>query len=49
MSDEEKTDEKQARATHALIFELEYVAARKRQVEFAAIKSAIKTSCLQAI
>ena len=43
MSDEVKTDEKKVRATHALIFELEYVAARKRQVEFAAIKSAVKT------
>ncbi len=43
MSDEVKTDEKQARATHALIFELEYVAARKRQVEFTAIKAAAKT------
>ena len=43
MSDEVKTDEKQARATHALIFELEYVAARKRQVEFTAIKNAAKT------
>ncbi len=43
MSDEVKTDEKQARATHALIFELEYVAARKRQVEFTAIKTAAKT------
>jgi len=43
MSDEVKTDETQARATHALIFELEYVAARKRHVEFTAIKSAVKT------
>ncbi len=43
MSDEVKTDETQARATHALIFELEYVAVKKRQVEFAAIKSAMKT------
>ncbi len=43
MSDEVKTDETQARATHALIFELEYVAARKRQVEFTAIKGAVKT------
>ena len=43
MSDEEKTDEKQARATHALIFELEYVAARKRHVEYTAIKAAAKT------
>jgi beta-phosphoglucomutase-like phosphatase (HAD superfamily) len=43
MSDEAKTDDKKVRATHALIFELEYVAARKRQVEFTAIKSAVKT------
>jgi len=43
MSDEVKTGEKQARATHALIFELEYVAAKKRQMEFSAIKSALKT------
>lgn len=43
MSDEVKTNETPARATHALIFELEYVAAKKRQVEFAAIKSAVKT------
>ena len=43
MSDEVKTDEEQERATHALIFELEYVAAKKRHVEFTAIKSAAKT------
>ena len=43
MSDDVKTDEKPARATHALIFELEYVAAKKRQVEFTSIKSAVKT------
>jgi beta-phosphoglucomutase-like phosphatase (HAD superfamily) len=43
MSDEVKTDEKNPRATHALIFELEYVAARKRPVEFSAIKSAVAT------
>ena len=44
MSDEVKTDgtQEQARATHALIFELEYVAARKRKVEFAAIESVVK-------
>ncbi len=43
MSDDVKTDETPARATHALIFELEYVAAKKRQVEFNAIKIAAKT------
>ncbi|MEN8254219.1 MAG: hypothetical protein ABFR33_02005 [Verrucomicrobiota bacterium] len=43
MSDEVKAEETQARATHALIFELEYVAARKRHVEFTAIKTAAKT------
>ena len=43
MSTEEKTGEAQARATHALIFELEYVAADKRKVEFEAIKGAAKT------
>lgn len=36
-------DVKTVRATHALIFELEYVAAKKRKVEFGAIKEAIKT------
>jgi beta-phosphoglucomutase-like phosphatase (HAD superfamily) len=39
----EKKGEAQARATHALIFELEYVAADKRKVEFEAIQSAAKT------
>ncbi len=43
MSDDVKTDETPARATHALIFELEYVAAKKRQVEYNAIKTAAKT------
>lgn len=43
MSEEVKTNEKKTRATHALIFELEYVAARKRKVEYEAIKSAVKT------
>lgn len=43
MSDEVKKDEKKTRATHALIFELEYIAAKKRPVEFSAIKSAVKT------
>ncbi len=41
MSTEEKKD--QARATHALIFELEYIAADKRKVEFEAIQTAAKT------
>ncbi len=40
MSNDAST-EKQARATHALIFELEYVAAKTRAVEFEAIKSAV--------
>ncbi len=40
MSDEDK---KQERATHALIFELEYVAAKKRHIEFSAIQRAAKT------
>jgi beta-phosphoglucomutase-like phosphatase (HAD superfamily) len=43
MSDDVKTDKPQARATHALIFELEYVAARKRHVEYVSTKSAMKT------
>ncbi|MDF7822792.1 hypothetical protein P4B35_02100 [Pontiellaceae bacterium B12227] len=34
---------KQTSTTHALIFELEYVAAKTRAVEFASIKSAAKT------
>ena len=42
MSDEVKTAEATTRATHALIFELEYVAAKKRTVEFESIKGAIK-------
>ncbi len=40
MSQDEKTQEA---STHALIFELEYVAAKTRAVEFASIKSAAKT------
>jgi beta-phosphoglucomutase-like phosphatase (HAD superfamily) len=47
MSTDAKTDEKEARATHALIFELEYVAAKKRQVEFTSTKSAMKTKGLE--
>ncbi len=43
MSDEVKTDETVERATHALIFELEYIAAKKRHVEFEALKIAAKT------
>ncbi len=43
MSTDVKTDKTPARATHALIFELEYVAAKKRQLEFKAIKSAVAT------
>ena len=35
--------EKKPRATHALIFELEYVAARTRAVEYESIKSAVST------
>ncbi|MBN2161991.1 MAG: hypothetical protein JXR25_06855 [Pontiellaceae bacterium] len=42
MSNVEKT-EKKTRATHALIFELEYVAAKTRAVEYEAIKSAVST------
>ncbi len=42
MSTDVKT-EKKARATHALIFELEYVAAKARAVEYEAIKSAVST------
>lgn len=42
MSEQESTGKK-ARATHALVFELEYVAAKKRHVEFEAIKSAVET------
>jgi beta-phosphoglucomutase-like phosphatase (HAD superfamily) len=43
MSNHVKKEEIQARATHALIFELEYVAAKKRLVEFDSIKSAVGT------
>lgn len=35
--------EKKARPTHALIFELEYVAAKARAVEYKAIKSAVSS------
>lgn len=42
MSTEVKKNEKKARATHALIFELEYVAAKKRQVEFDSIQNVVK-------
>lgn len=38
---------KAARTTHALIFELEYVAARTRSVEFTALTSAMKTKGLE--
>jgi beta-phosphoglucomutase-like phosphatase (HAD superfamily) len=34
------------RTTHALIFELEYVAAKTRSIEFASLKSAMKTKNL---
>lgn len=37
------SEEKTASATHALIFELEYVAAKTREVEFKSIKSAVST------
>lgn len=40
-------DNKKARATHALIFELEYVAVQKRPVEFDALKVAMKTKGLE--
>ena len=43
MSNDAKTEEKQVRSTHALIFELEYVAAKVRKVEFDSIKSAAST------
>jgi beta-phosphoglucomutase-like phosphatase (HAD superfamily) len=43
MSNEAATAEAQAQATHALIFELEYVAAKTRAVEFESIKSAVST------
>ena len=42
MSTDVKKNEKKPRATHALIFELEYIAAKKRQVEFEAIQGAVK-------
>jgi len=43
MSNEVKTEDPAANPTHALIIELEYVAAKKRQVEFESIKSAVST------
>lgn len=43
MSKDVKAEGKQTLSTHALIFELEYVAARTRAVEFASLKSAMKT------
>ena len=43
MSDDIKTEETPARATHALIFELEYVATKKRAAEFNALQIALKT------
>lgn len=42
MSNEVKT-EKKACATHALVFELEYVAAKTRTVEYEAVKSAVSS------
>lgn len=38
---------KPARTTHALIFELEYVAAQTRSIEYAALKSAMNTKGLE--
>lgn len=46
MSNDAST-EKKASTTHALIFELEYVAARARSVEFDAIKSAVSNKGLE--
>lgn len=43
MSENVKADEKKPRATHAMIFELEYVACDKRKVEFEAVKKAVDT------
>lgn len=43
MSTDAKTEETLVSTTHALIFELEYVAAKTRAVEFAGLKSAAKT------
>lgn len=43
MSTDAKTETKKAKVTHALIFELEYVAAKARAVEFASLKSAVAT------
>ncbi|VGO17977.1 HAD family hydrolase [Pontiella sulfatireligans] len=43
MSKDAKAEGQQVSNTHALIFELEYVAAKTRAVEFASIQSAAKT------
>lgn len=43
MSNDAKSGGKAVRNTHALIFELEYVAAKARAVEFKSLKSAAKT------
>ncbi len=43
MSNDAKKEEKPVSTTHALIVELEYVAAKARAVEFASLKSAAKT------
>jgi len=43
MSNNAKSEEKKRKATHALIFELEYVAANVRTIEFESIKSAVGT------
>ena len=43
MSNDAKKEETQGSSTHALIFELEYVAAKARAVEFTALQSAAKT------
>ena len=43
MSNDAKREEKKVRSTHALIFELEYVAAGVRKVEFEALKSAVSS------
>lgn len=43
MSNDAKKEEKPVQATHALIFELEYVAANVRAIEFESLKSAVGT------
>jgi beta-phosphoglucomutase-like phosphatase (HAD superfamily) len=43
MSTDAKTEAKRTSKTHALIFELEYVAAKTRAVEFDSLKSAVGT------